>query len=496
MLRLAVALDVVLPSGEVPQEVAPVHEVHLVREEVAQVLAEGGQIAALLHAAHPRLVAGVVQRVVHTGEEHVLGIVVLRLVAHHVVTRHARLRRAAVNRRTLVRAGHHVVALLLVVQLAGVGTAVEQRGVAVLLAGQVAAQGEDVVRRVLVHRRIGARADKDNAVATVAQQYHAEAEQRRAYHSPSRPHHGHGKPHGQQRDEAEHTALVRHSAGVHAEEFHPARQPNHAGHNAVQHGGHQHRPHQKGADDAPQSAPGRAAEMPHQDHRRNAEQIEQMHADGQADKIGDEHHPAVTAGLVGLVLPLQHQPEHQRRQETGVGIDLGFHRREPERVAERIGQRAHQAAHLHQPHTCRRERAVGHHQPPRQVRNRPEEEQDAARTEQGREQVHHQRHPRGIARELREEIGRKHEEGRARRVSHLQFIARSDELGTVPQAGRGFHREAVDHGRHQKCAPPHQGVDAPECVHLHNRHCFVRCKSSDKCTQRANFLPYNCLTFS
>ena len=38
MLRLAVALNIILTSGEVPHEVAPIHIVDLVGEEEAQVV--------------------------------------------------------------------------------------------------------------------------------------------------------------------------------------------------------------------------------------------------------------------------------------------------------------------------------------------------------------------------------------------------------------------------------------------------------------------------
>ena len=37
MLEFAVALNVVLPAGKVPHEIAPVHEVHLIRQEEAQI---------------------------------------------------------------------------------------------------------------------------------------------------------------------------------------------------------------------------------------------------------------------------------------------------------------------------------------------------------------------------------------------------------------------------------------------------------------------------
>ena len=71
-----------------------------------------------------------------------------------------------------------------------------------------------------------------------------------------------------------------------------------------------------------------------------------MHADGEARHIHDEHQPAVAVRLVGMLLPLQDEPEHHGGEGRGVGIDLALDSREPEGVAEGIDQGAHQSAAL------------------------------------------------------------------------------------------------------------------------------------------------------
>ena len=64
MLYLTLSLDVVLPSHKVPKEIAPVHEVHLIGQEIAQVLTLGRHAVMRLDVAHPTLVGiGVVHRI-------------------------------------------------------------------------------------------------------------------------------------------------------------------------------------------------------------------------------------------------------------------------------------------------------------------------------------------------------------------------------------------------------------------------------------------------
>ena len=49
-----------------------------------------------------------------------------------------------------------------------------------------------------------------------------------------------------------------------------------------------------------------------------------MHADAEACEIGNENEPAVAVRLVGIVLPLQHQPEHDGREQRTVSIDFAL----------------------------------------------------------------------------------------------------------------------------------------------------------------------------
>ena len=179
---LAGALDVILSAGEVPHEVAPVHEVQLVAHEEDEVLREGGLHGRLrlahqlildrrtLHVA-PRLIRLHVARVgaVHAGEKHfgladvfvirgdvgdVIAILLARVFLDH----------AAPRLGSVLRCG---CAITVASHLGDVRRAVEQGHAAVLFAGQVAAEGEDVARGVLVHRRVGRRADENQRVGGI-----------------------------------------------------------------------------------------------------------------------------------------------------------------------------------------------------------------------------------------------------------------------------------------------------------------------------------------
>ena len=103
-----------------------------------------------------------------------------------------------------------------------------------------------------------------------------------------------------------------------------------------------------------------ATVVPNEYDGRQAEQVEQVNADAQAGDVGYEHQIAVALRFVGMLLPLQDEPEHQRREERRECIDLAFDCREPERVAETVDKR---------PDKSRKESTRGE---PHQMRDGPE----------------------------------------------------------------------------------------------------------------------------
>ena len=198
MLQLTVALDIVLTAGEVPHEIAPIHEVDLIGEEEADVLQLRGHLhhnrlsAAVeghfiaLHATHPVFVGLGMTVGIHAWEEHVLRIDVFDVVALHFIAVGlvgGSLLLTLVHRCAFLRHGHAVAAIGLQLHLRGVGLSVEEWTVAILLTAQVLAQGEDVLGRVLVHGRVGRGADHDDGVRRVADHDHQHAQQR-SVHQP------------------------------------------------------------------------------------------------------------------------------------------------------------------------------------------------------------------------------------------------------------------------------------------------------------------------
>ena len=66
----------------------------------------------------------------------------------------------APSRLTLFRYRYASTALVLTLHLRDIGLTVDQRSLTVLLASQISTQGKDILRSVLVHRRIGCRTDQ------------------------------------------------------------------------------------------------------------------------------------------------------------------------------------------------------------------------------------------------------------------------------------------------------------------------------------------------
>ena len=181
MVLLAEALQVVLPAGKVPHEVAPVHKVELVGEEELQVLYLRGHLdrgglarrvvvghLLAFYAAHPALVCARMIGVPHTGEEHVLSVEVFVVMTYYyvfVLLVLAFLLLTIVDRFALLGLpGEHTVACGLILRARGVGLTVKERPAAILLAVEVGTEGKDVFGGVLVHRRVGHGAYHDDGV--------------------------------------------------------------------------------------------------------------------------------------------------------------------------------------------------------------------------------------------------------------------------------------------------------------------------------------------
>ena len=490
-------LDVVLAAGEVPQEVAPVHPVHLVLEEEPQVLAHGGLVddrglalavrgpyRGALEVA-PLLVFGLVLRLrtVHPREQHGELRIVHRLgtlavvgdlvdVVHRVPRV---VRQEVVHAPAVIEALHGTTVLLdqegggvdriPVLPLAAQRRAPELAGrqgpVPVLFAVQVAQQVEDVLRVVLVDRWVGAAAYHDHGVRGVADHDHGDAEQDGIeHHLPLAlgPAQAQDDERGDQRPVEEHPGVERQPEGVHEQaleepgRLHQARDDD-ALDRTQDHRGH----HQRGQD--PVAGDLELAEVIDERDGGDAEQVQQVHPDAQAHQVGDQDQPACVVGLVGHALPLQDGPEHDGREEGGQGVHLALHGAEPEAVAPGVGQGAHHAAPDHgqalpegQLRSVPRGHLVGH------VRDAPEQEQDGEGAGQCTEHVDGHRY---VLRryEGAEHPSQDHEQGCSGRVAHLQLVGGGDELPAIPEARRVLDRGDVGPGGHQEHDPAGDEVE-------------------------------------
>ena len=257
-----------------------------------------------------------------------------------------------------------------------------------------------------------------------------------------------------------------HTQGVDKEQLEPSAHLDDAWHDAIEHGGNEH----SAACQREQCALGggilHLAVVEDEHEGRQAEQVEQMHADAETREVGDEDEPAVAARLVGMVFPLEHQPEDDGSEQAAVGIDLSLYCAEPEGVAEGIDQCAGQCTGLHRDELCQGlHPAVLAHELACQVTDAPEEEHDAGCTEEGAHHVDHEGDLCRVIDQLREEVGGEHEEGCPRRMPYFQLVSCGYELGAVPKARRGLHRAAIDVGCNGEGEPPHQVVDKSEMSH-------------------------------
>ena len=171
-------LYIVLPSGEIPHEITPVHEIQLISEEITQVLdkcrfhhrhhlATTVELHRCTLYLRPLLIGRymISSATIHTGEKHtqLIHVFVFRIVTRDIIMIllvFIFLNDTAPSRLTLFRYRYASAALVLTLHLRDIGLTVDQRSLTVLLASQIGTQGKDILRSVLVHRRIGCRTDQ------------------------------------------------------------------------------------------------------------------------------------------------------------------------------------------------------------------------------------------------------------------------------------------------------------------------------------------------
>ena len=136
------------------------------------------------------------------------------------------------------------------------------------------------------------------------------------------------------------------------------------------------------------------AEEVYHHQRGDGEQVKDMNTYRQTHKVGNKYYPAHRRRTVGVLLPLQHKPHHQRREHRREGIHLALDSRKPEGVGIGIRQRTNSTSTKHQHRLCHAQLvALTGKDTSREVRDSPEEEED---TEAAGDRVHRVNHHRHI----------------------------------------------------------------------------------------------------
>ena len=395
-----VTLDVVLASGKIPHEVAPVHPSHLVTVEEGHILRKGGFPAHRRLACPILVVGGMLASLVgavHSGEEARVRLVIgvfLGIGADLVVVTSQIVRRADIFGIVVLRRN----------RVAGrVVRTCQERRFAVLLTSQIGAHGHSVFRRILIERRIGVGTYHQNEERGIADHQQCEAQQcgvdhltvlalddvvrghtQQAQHKeeahagvlgadlghnqqqehhrqhndidrlagtlqvrivPKAPQH----KHGHQQEEHHRTGIEAHVQLVDKEHVEIARKVHYAGNDAPQDDSKD----KQRNDTAENEAFSRLLEFLEIDHihyGRYGQQVEQVHSDGNTHQETHQHQPAQRMRVVGLLLPFQDGPEHHRRKERRHGVNLALNCREPIGVAEGVGQCTYYARCKNRPH--------------------------------------------------------------------------------------------------------------------------------------------------
>ena len=71
---------------------------------------------------------------------------------------------------------------------------------------------------------------------------------------------------------------------------------------------------------------------------RDAEKVQEVHTNGEADDIGQQNDVAIAFDTCTATLPLEDKPEYQSRHERREGIDLCLDSREPESIGPCVNQ--------------------------------------------------------------------------------------------------------------------------------------------------------------
>ena len=254
--------------------------------------------------------------------------------------------------------------------------------------------------------------------------------------------------------------------GVHEEQFKPATDFHDAWYHAIEHCGNEHHAQAQCKERTFEVGVGILLVVVHQHDSGQAKEVEQVDTDGESCEVKNEDEPAVGVWRIGIVFPLENQPEHQGSEHGRVSIYFAFYSREPESVAPSVSQStSHTTGNNRNSlrqifyHTLSADEFAC------QVGDTPKEEQDAECRECGTHHIDPICHLLRARGKEGEKLAGEHEERCTRWVSHFKAIGSSDELGAVPERSRGLYGRDVGKGCDEKYEPTCDVVDKFELFH-------------------------------
>ena len=196
VLHLSMPLYIVLPSGEVPHEITPIHVVQLIIEEESEILGKSGfhdrfgsfgssHLYRTTFKISPLFICRYMFRfiAIHTREQHVqLGLIlVMFVISGDYITVYLVLRCFQFflpNGFALCRYGSPVG---ITSDFGRESLSIEQRPVAILFAVEITAQTKYIFGRILIHRGIGRRTNHNQRIRRITDKNNEQRQQYRIH---------------------------------------------------------------------------------------------------------------------------------------------------------------------------------------------------------------------------------------------------------------------------------------------------------------------------
>ncbi len=185
--------------------------------------------------------------------------------------------------------------------------------------------------------------------------------------------------------------------------------------------------------------------------RRDSENIQQVHARGKTDEVGDQKQNSVAAPFVRAFDPDENKPDDDRREKHRPGIHFGFNGVKPEGIGKREAQGPNHAADVHGQSLFKifRQATPGAQKP----HDDQIGEHHGQRADQNGDHVHAKADILD-KRNHREDPTEENEKRRARRVRHSHDVGAGDEFTAIPvgscRRNRGVIHQESDTKNHRR----------------------------------------------